>query len=108
VTSAQFPLDCQGKENIVANNVTDPVGSGGNAKKRKASNKSVKPKGKRSKVTEDNLMAVDTHAVQENNVPGENNATEKAATRSGRKSNLPSRFKDAGYVPQKRNMQKNA
>jgi hypothetical protein len=97
--SAQSPPDYCGKENTAANVVT--------AKKRKSEVKSVKLKRKHLKVVEDNSMMVDTHAGQENGAPGENGAAETAPTHSGRKSNLPSRFKDAGYASLKRNMQKN-
>jgi len=95
---SESPPDHYGKEkeNIAANKV---VGSGGNAKKRKAKVKSAKPNGKRPKVIEDNSV-VDTHTAQEKD------AAEAGATRSGRTPNLPSRFKDAGYAPPKRNVGK--
>jgi hypothetical protein len=70
------------------------------AKKRKGDINSVKPQRKR--VKEDNSMTVDMHAAQEKAAPGENGAPEAAATRSGRKSNLPNHLKDAGYAPPKR------
>jgi hypothetical protein len=43
---------------------------------------------------------------EEKGIPGKNGAAEIAATRSGRKSNLPGHLKDAGYAPPKRNMRK--
>jgi hypothetical protein len=106
-TSVQSPPGRHGKENNAPNGlkVSAPVE---NARKRKAQVdiKSVKRNGKHTKVTEENSM-VDICAAQEKDTPRENreNGTdEPAATRSGHKSNLPNRFKDA--APPKKNMRK--
>jgi hypothetical protein len=95
-TAMSAPPDHHGKENTIANLDTAPVGSGRNAKKRKADLKSAKAKAKRSKVMEDPKM-VDGHTERETETP--------APTRSGRRTNLPSRLKD-GYAPPKRNTRK--
>jgi hypothetical protein len=93
--SAQSLPDHHGKENTKA--VATEVG---NTKKRKDGVKSVKPKRKRAK--EDNSMTVDMRAAQEKDTPGESGAAETAATRSGRKSKIPSHLKEGGYAPPRR------
>jgi hypothetical protein len=55
---------------------------------------------------EDNSTTINMHAAQEKETPEESGTAETAPTRSGRRSNLPSRFKDAGYAPPKRNVRK--
>jgi hypothetical protein len=97
--SAKSRLDDHGKENAEFVGVAT---EDGNAKKRKGDPQ--KPKTKRAK--KDNSKPVDVHTAQEDDAPEENNAAETAATRSGRKSNLPGHLKDAGYAPPKRNMRK--
>jgi hypothetical protein len=97
--SPPAPPAHHGKKNTGADEIT-LVGSGGNTKKRKANSRSAKPKQKHPKV-----MA-DTDAAQEYGISGENCMAETAPTHSGHRSNLPSRFKDAGYPPPKRNVQK--
>jgi hypothetical protein len=101
--SALSPPDHHGKENTAADKATAPVGLG---KKRKMDVKSANNKGKRSKVMEDNSTTINMHAAQEKETPEESGTAETAPTRSGRRSNLPSRFKDAGYAPPKRNVRK--
>ena len=83
------------KENTAPEGISTPVG---NDKKRKAQ---IDAKGKRFKVTEDSSMTVGTCAQEKDAEEiRESSANGIAATRSGRKSNLPSRFKDA--APAKR------
>jgi hypothetical protein len=102
-TSDQSDQSPDGKENT-------PVVSTHAKKRKPRADKSTKRNGKRSKVTEDESTMVGTCAAQEKDASGENgeNVDEAAATRSGRKSNLPSRFKDAGagYAPSKRSVRK--
>jgi hypothetical protein len=74
--SALPPLDHHDKENTAADKATALVGS---AKKRKADDKSTIPKGKRSKVMEDNSMIINTHGAQEKETPG-NSVAETTAT----------------------------
>jgi hypothetical protein len=97
--SPQSLADRHGKENIVPNEDPKPVG---NAKKRKAQADGKSAKRKHFKVAEDKSMVEDAHSQEKDALGeiGENGADEMAATRSGRKSNLPSRFKDA--APQKK------
>jgi hypothetical protein len=95
--SAPSPPDHHNKENTEAVEVPTQIG---NAKKRKANVNSAKPKRKR------NMKDVDINTAQEKDALGGDGAAETAATRSGRKSNLPGHLKDAGYAPPKRSLRK--
>ena len=98
--SAKSSPDHNGKENTEVVEVTTQVG---NTKKRKYNGISARPKRKLAK--EDNSKTVDMRTTQEDAM-GESGAAEIAATRSGRRSNLPGHLKDAGYAPPKRNVRK--
>ena len=95
--SAPSPPDHHNKENTEAVEVPTQIG---NTKKRKANVNSAKPKRKR------NMKDVDINTAQEKDALGGDGAAETAATRSGRKSNLPGHLKDAGYAPPKRSLRK--